>query len=99
MYAFGQGMSGQLGIKTPLNCNLPQVVVGPWVSPHGMSLQETDESVPKIYIQAVSMKTASRLYRELSHVITFVCGIWPSASKEGITHTCMKNAYKNGHHG
>ncbi|KAK3871366.1 hypothetical protein Pcinc_023478 [Petrolisthes cinctipes] len=54
VYAFGQGMSGQLGIKTPHNCNLPQVVVGPWVSPRGISLmQGTSDTVPKIYVQKI----------------------------------------------
>lgn len=70
VYAFGQGLSGQLGIKNPHNCNLPQMVVGPWVTPSGTSLpQETDDTVPKIYVQKVSMETASRLYSELIFLV------------------------------
>lgn len=55
VYAFGQGLSGQLGIKTPCNRNLPQVVLGPWRSPRGMSLLETDEEkdAPGVYIQKI----------------------------------------------
>ncbi|XP_068245605.1 probable E3 ubiquitin-protein ligase HERC4 isoform X2 [Palaemon carinicauda] len=55
VYAFGQGLSGQLGIKTPCNTNLPQVVVGPWRSPRGMTLLEKDQDddVPKIYVQKI----------------------------------------------
>ncbi|KAG7177409.1 E3 ubiquitin-protein ligase HERC4-like [Homarus americanus] len=55
LYAFGQGMSGQLGIKTPHNRNLPQVVVGPWLTPSGVSLMDTDEEeeIQKIYIKKI----------------------------------------------
>ncbi|KAK7079242.1 putative E3 ubiquitin-protein ligase herc4, partial [Halocaridina rubra] len=56
-YAFGQGMSGQLGIKTPCNRNLPQVVLGPWCSPGGVSLIKVDSdgetSLPKLYIKRI----------------------------------------------
>ncbi|XP_047486162.1 probable E3 ubiquitin-protein ligase HERC4 isoform X1 [Penaeus chinensis] len=68
LYAFGQGMSGQLGIKTPQNRNLPQVVVGPWLSPRGVSLLDTseEEESPRIYVKRIysggdaSMVTVTR---------------------------------------
>ncbi|KAK8730688.1 hypothetical protein OTU49_007871 [Cherax quadricarinatus] len=53
LYAFGQGMSGQLGIKTPHNRNLPQVVVGPWLSPSGASLLDNTDDSPKVYIKKI----------------------------------------------
>lgn len=57
LYAFGQGLSGQLGIKTPHNRNLPQVVVGPWRSPGGVSLlnysEELEEETPRVYVRKV----------------------------------------------
>ncbi|XP_045600512.2 LOW QUALITY PROTEIN: probable E3 ubiquitin-protein ligase HERC4 [Procambarus clarkii] len=54
LYAFGQGLSGQLGIKTPHNRNLPQVVVGHWLSPRGVSLLDNDEDdMPKIYVKKI----------------------------------------------
>lgn len=60
LYAFGQGLSGQLGIKTPHNRNLPQVVVGPWRSPGGVSLLnykeegEEEEEATRVYVRKVS---------------------------------------------
>lgn len=57
LYAFGQGLSGQLGIKTPHNRNLPQVVVGPWRSPGGVSLlnysEELEEETPRVYVRKI----------------------------------------------
>lgn len=57
LYAFGQGLSGQLGIKTPHNRNLPQAVVGPWRSPGGVSLlnysEEMEEETPRVYVRKV----------------------------------------------
>lgn len=57
LYAFGQGLSGQLGIKTPHNRNLPQAVVGPWLSPGGVSLlnysEELEEEAPRVYVRKV----------------------------------------------
>lgn len=55
LYAFGQGMSGQLGIKTPHNRNLPQVVVGPWVSPRGVCLLDhsEEEDSSKVYVKKI----------------------------------------------
>lgn len=63
LYAFGQGMSGQLGIKTPQNRNLPQVVVGPWLSPRGVSLLDTseEEDNPRVYVKRVSIRVEGTL--------------------------------------
>jgi len=41
VYSFGLGISGQLGIRTIINASVPQVVIGPWVSPSGLSLIES----------------------------------------------------------
>lgn len=43
VYGFGLGGSGQLGNRTAKNSQVPQVVVGPWASPNGITL--LDESV------------------------------------------------------
>ncbi|XP_063853368.1 LOW QUALITY PROTEIN: probable E3 ubiquitin-protein ligase HERC4 [Scylla paramamosain] len=67
VYAFGQGLSGQLGTKTPHSRELPQVVVGPWLSPGGASLLDyAEEDKPQCVFKAdlrrgdVSMATVSR---------------------------------------
>lgn len=44
LYAFGLGMSGQLGIKSAQNRNLPHTVLGPWRAPSGRSIAFVDES-------------------------------------------------------
>ncbi|KAH8371053.1 hypothetical protein KR093_006003, partial [Drosophila rubida] len=41
IYGFGLGSSGQLGTRGTKNLNLPQVVVGPWVSPSGSALLQS----------------------------------------------------------
>lgn len=38
VYGFGLGGSGQLGSRGSQNAYVPQVVLGPWVSPSGTSL-------------------------------------------------------------
>ncbi|XP_049804341.1 probable E3 ubiquitin-protein ligase HERC4 isoform X1 [Schistocerca nitens] len=43
VYAFGLGGAGQLGTKAVLNATTPQVVLGPWVSPSGVSIIEPHE--------------------------------------------------------
>ncbi|XP_034237400.1 probable E3 ubiquitin-protein ligase HERC4 [Thrips palmi] len=48
VYAFGLGGAGQLGNKYTGNSSTPQVVVGPWLSPSGVSLvKSTHECVVK----------------------------------------------------
>ncbi|XP_018560806.1 probable E3 ubiquitin-protein ligase HERC4 isoform X2 [Anoplophora glabripennis] len=41
VYSFGIGGSGQLGLRKPTSSMTPQVVLGPWVSPSGISLVPT----------------------------------------------------------
>lgn len=41
VYAFGLGGAGQLGNKSTGNVSTPQVVIGPWLSPSGVSLVES----------------------------------------------------------
>ncbi|KAJ9585786.1 hypothetical protein L9F63_002423 [Diploptera punctata] len=38
VYAFGLGGAGQLGTRATRNANTPQVVLGPWISPGGVSV-------------------------------------------------------------
>lgn len=38
IYGFGLGCSGQLGTRTAKNSQVPQVVIGPWASPNGVTL-------------------------------------------------------------
>lgn len=49
VYAFGLGGAGQLGTRVNTNCLTPQVVLGPWVSPSGVSvitdMKKPDEHV------------------------------------------------------
>uniref|UniRef100_A0A1B6KH92 HECT domain-containing protein n=2 Tax=Graphocephala atropunctata TaxID=36148 RepID=A0A1B6KH92_9HEMI len=53
IYAFGLGGAGQLGSRAQLNTSTPQVVVGPWLSPSGVSILEnnniSDYVVRRIY--------------------------------------------------
>ncbi|XP_015126576.1 probable E3 ubiquitin-protein ligase HERC4 isoform X2 [Diachasma alloeum] len=42
VYAWGLGGAGQLGIKGTGSAPLPQVVLGPWVSPNGSSIYTVD---------------------------------------------------------
>ncbi|CAD7081549.1 unnamed protein product [Hermetia illucens] len=44
VYGFGLGCSGQLGARNTNNSFIPQVVLGPWVSPNGTSLLNGEES-------------------------------------------------------
>jgi E3 ubiquitin-protein ligase HERC4 len=41
VYAFGLGGAGQLGTRATRSAATPQVVLGPWVSPGGVSVVET----------------------------------------------------------
>lgn len=53
VYAFGLGGAGQLGSRAQLSSATPQVVVGPWLSPSGLSILENnnilDYKVHRIY--------------------------------------------------
>ncbi|XP_050536005.1 probable E3 ubiquitin-protein ligase HERC4 isoform X1 [Daktulosphaira vitifoliae] len=51
VYSFGLGGVGQLGTKVSLNSNTPQLVLGPWLSPFGTSIIETNKQyiVKSIY--------------------------------------------------
>lgn len=51
MYSFGLGSVGQLGTKASNNSNTPQLVLGPWLSPSGTSMIETNKQyvVKSIY--------------------------------------------------
>ncbi|XP_055373246.1 probable E3 ubiquitin-protein ligase HERC4 isoform X2 [Condylostylus longicornis] len=40
VYGFGLGSSGQLGNKSVISANVPQVILGPWVSPNGTLIQD-----------------------------------------------------------
>ncbi|XP_059219767.1 probable E3 ubiquitin-protein ligase HERC4 isoform X2 [Stomoxys calcitrans] len=44
VYGFGLGCSGQLGIRVNNNSPVPQVVLGPWVSPSGQALIQSEMS-------------------------------------------------------
>ncbi|XP_034137054.1 probable E3 ubiquitin-protein ligase HERC4 isoform X1 [Drosophila guanche] len=43
VYGFGLGSSGQLGTRGTKSLTLPQVVIGPWVSPSGSALLQSSE--------------------------------------------------------
>lgn len=53
VYSFGIGGSGQLGLRKPISASTPQVVLGPWVSPSGISLVPTPESVKNLVIYRI----------------------------------------------
>ncbi|XP_036336674.1 probable E3 ubiquitin-protein ligase HERC4 [Rhagoletis pomonella] len=42
VYGFGLGCFGQFGTRKVNSCSLPQVMVGPWVSPSGSKLLNTE---------------------------------------------------------
>ncbi|KAI8120902.1 putative E3 ubiquitin-protein ligase HERC4 [Lucilia cuprina] len=52
VYGFGLGCAGQLGTRVTNSSPLPQVVLGPWVSPSGQALIESEmpEDVESSYI-------------------------------------------------
>ncbi|CAG9857321.1 unnamed protein product [Phyllotreta striolata] len=53
VYSFGIGGAGQLGLRKPASAATPQVVLGPWVSPSGISLIPTASDVKNLIIQRV----------------------------------------------
>ncbi|XP_055912225.1 probable E3 ubiquitin-protein ligase HERC4 isoform X2 [Eupeodes corollae] len=46
VYGFGLGCSGQLGTRSTNSSSVPQVVLGPWVSPSGSTLLSND--IPEV---------------------------------------------------
>ncbi|XP_017957265.1 probable E3 ubiquitin-protein ligase HERC4 isoform X1 [Drosophila navojoa] len=55
IYGFGLGSSGQLGTRNTKSLNLPQLVIGPWVSPSGSTLlQSTDANIASVIHQIFS---------------------------------------------
>ncbi|XP_017023158.1 probable E3 ubiquitin-protein ligase HERC4 isoform X2 [Drosophila kikkawai] len=55
VYSFGLGSSGQLGTRSTKSLMLPQVVIGPWVSPSGSALlQSSDAKVSVVIYQVFS---------------------------------------------
>lgn len=52
---FGLGGSGQLGNRTAKNSQVPQVVVGPWASPNGVTLleQQIDEDACPLAVRRI----------------------------------------------
>ncbi|CAH2001547.1 unnamed protein product [Acanthoscelides obtectus] len=53
VYSFGIGGSGQLGLRKPSSASTPQVVLGPWVSPSGMSLVPQNDKVKNLIIHRI----------------------------------------------
>lgn len=55
IYGFGLGSSGQLGTRNTKSLNLPQLVIGPWVSPSGSTLlQSNDAKIASVIHQIFS---------------------------------------------
>ncbi|CAG9828985.1 unnamed protein product [Diabrotica balteata] len=53
VYSFGTGGCGQLGARKTTNASTPQVVLGPWVSPSGMSLIPVAQDVKNLVIHRI----------------------------------------------
>ncbi|KAJ8935929.1 hypothetical protein NQ318_008705 [Aromia moschata] len=53
VYSFGIGGSGQLGLRKPTSASTPQVVLGPWVSPSGISLIPNNDSNKNLVIHRI----------------------------------------------
>ncbi|XP_033158858.1 probable E3 ubiquitin-protein ligase HERC4 isoform X2 [Drosophila mauritiana] len=53
VYAFGLGSSGQLGTRSTKNLMLPQVVIGPWVSPSGSAQLQSNDSQVSLVIRQI----------------------------------------------
>ncbi|KAL0272513.1 UNVERIFIED_CONTAM: hypothetical protein PYX00_005450 [Menopon gallinae] len=50
VYAFGLGGAGQLGTRMNSNSTTPQVVMGPWVSPSGVSVITEKKKVENVLV-------------------------------------------------
>ncbi|XP_070070832.1 probable E3 ubiquitin-protein ligase HERC3 isoform X1 [Drosophila takahashii] len=53
VYAFGLGSSGQLGTRSTKSLMLPQVVIGPWVSPSGSALLQSNDAKVSVVIHQI----------------------------------------------
>lgn len=53
VYAWGLGGAGQLGIRVTRTVTTPQVVLGPWVSPNGTSIYQSDAPSSEYSIDCV----------------------------------------------
>jgi len=53
VYAFGLGSSGQLGTRSTKSLMLPQVVIGPWVSPSGSALLQSNDAKVAVVIHQI----------------------------------------------
>ncbi|KAH8255246.1 hypothetical protein KR038_007527 [Drosophila bunnanda] len=53
VYSFGLGSSGQLGTRSAKSLMLPQVVIGPWVSPSGSALLQSSDAKVSVVIQQI----------------------------------------------
>ncbi|XP_020812495.1 probable E3 ubiquitin-protein ligase HERC4 isoform X2 [Drosophila serrata] len=53
VYSFGLGSSGQLGTRSTKSLMLPQVVIGPWVSPSGSALLQSSDAKVSVVIHQI----------------------------------------------
>ncbi|XP_032598724.1 probable E3 ubiquitin-protein ligase HERC4 isoform X1 [Drosophila grimshawi] len=53
IYGFGLGSSGQLGTRNTKSLNLPQMVIGPWVSPSGSALLQSSDAQIAVVIRQI----------------------------------------------
>ncbi|KAH8303684.1 hypothetical protein KR018_011658 [Drosophila ironensis] len=53
VYGFGLGSSGQLGTRSTKSLMLPQVVIGPWVSPSGSALLQSNDAKVSVVIHQI----------------------------------------------
>lgn len=77
VYSFGLGIVGQLGTNTSINSNTPQLVLGPWLSPSGVSLIETKKKyiVKSIYAggdQCFVRVTHKRVYIVIINLLILI---------------------------
>lgn len=69
MYSFGIGGAGQLGLRKPSSASTPQVVLGPWISPSGVSLIPTASDVKNLVIQRIFAGKLIAAVAALEHYI------------------------------
>jgi len=68
LYSFGLGGVGQLGTKAAINSNTPQLVLGPWLSPSGASVIETN----KEYIVKSIYSGGDQCFVKVTHKKVFI---------------------------
>lgn len=68
VYSFGLGGVGQLGTKASVNSNTPQLVLGPWLSPSGTSVIETN----KLYIVKSIYAGGDQCFVKVTHKMVFI---------------------------